>query len=183
MLQELDEIKRLRVKYNLNQKELAERAGVSQSLIAKIEAGKIEPSFSKARKIFLALGELQEKEELKAKDLMNKKVSFAEMGDKVKEIIQVMKKKGISQIPVMAMGKVCGLITEGDILSRIAEHPEKINFLKAEEVMEEVPPIVSVNAGQKTLLELLKNNQIVLVMEKGEIVGIISKSDLLGKIE
>ena len=182
MLQELNEIKRLRNKHNLNQKELAERAGVSQSLIAKIEAGKIEPSFSKARKIFQALDELREKEELKAKDLMNKKVSFAEIGDKVKEIIQLMKKKGISQIPVMALGKVCGLITEGDILSKIAEHPEKINSIKAEEIMEEVPPIVSVNTGQKTLLELLKNNQVVLVLEKGEIVGIISKSDLLGKI-
>lgn len=183
MLQELNEIKRLRNKHNLNQKELAEMAGVSQSLIAKIEAGKIEPSFSKARKIFQALDELREKEELKAKDLMNKKISFAEIGDKVKEIIQLMKKKGISQIPVMALGKVCGLITEGDILSKIAEHPEKINLMKAEEIMEEVPPIVSVNTGQKTLLELLKNNQVVLVLEKGEIVGIISKSDLLGKIE
>ncbi len=84
MLQELNEIKRLRNKHNLNQKELAERAGVSQSLIAKIEAGKIEPSFTKARKIFQALEELRENEELKAKDLMNKKISFAEMGDKVK---------------------------------------------------------------------------------------------------
>ncbi len=183
MLQNLEEIGRMRKKHNLNQKELAEMAGVSQSLIAKIEAGKIEPSFSNAKKIFSALEELREKAELKAKELMNRKVSFAETGDKVKEIIQIMKKKGISQIPVMALGKVCGLVTEGDILAKIAEHPEKINSLKAEEVMEEVPPIVSVNTGQKTLLELLKNNQIVLVMEKGEIVGIISKSDLLGKIE
>lgn len=183
MLQELNQIKRLRNKHNLNQKELAERAGVSQSLIAKIEAGKIEPSFSKARKIFQALDELREKEELKAKDLMNKKISFAEMGDKVKEIIQVMKKRGISQIPVMALGKVCGLITETDILNKIVSSPEKIERMKVEEVMEEVPPIVSINTGQKTLLELLKNNQIVLVLEKGEIVGIISKSDLLGKME
>ena len=69
----LNEIKKLRKKYNLNQKELADKAGVSQSLIAKIESGKVEPTFTKAQKIFEALDELREKEEIKAKEIMNTK--------------------------------------------------------------------------------------------------------------
>jgi len=67
----LTEIKQLRRKYHLNQKELAQRAEVSQSLIAKIEAGKVEPSYSKAKLIFEALDQLREKEEVKAKDIAN----------------------------------------------------------------------------------------------------------------
>ena len=39
----LEEIKRLRKKYHLNQKELAQRGDVSQSLIATVEGGTVEP--------------------------------------------------------------------------------------------------------------------------------------------
>lgn len=183
MLQDLNEIKRIRKKHGLNQKELADRADVSQSLIAKIESGKIEPSFSNAKKIFQALEELREKEELKAKQLMNKKIVFTKSDDKVKEVIQIMKKKGISQIPVMKDNNVCGLVTEGTIVRSIANNPEKINLLKVEEIMEDAPPIISIKTGMKTILELLKDNPIILVADKGEIKGIISKSDLLGRIE
>ena len=183
MLENLDEIKRIRKRHGLNQKELAEKADVSQSLIAKIEAGKIEPSFTNAKKVFQALEELREKEELKAKQLMNKKVVFAQSHDKIKDVIQTMKKKGISQIPVMNKNNICGLLTEGIILKGITKNPEKINSIKVEEIMEDSPPIISIKTGMKTILELLKDNLIVLVAEKGDVKGIISKSDLLGKIE
>ena len=46
---ELNEISRLRKQLGLTQAELAKLSGVSQSLIAKLEAGKIEPSYSKAK--------------------------------------------------------------------------------------------------------------------------------------
>src|SRR3989344_7110106 len=116
----LEEIKNLRKKFNLNQKELAERAGVSQSLIAKIEAGKIDPSYSKAQQILTALNELREKKEIKAKELMNHHVAFAQYNDSIKESIKKMKHKGISQMPVMQQGKVCGIISESAIIQKIA---------------------------------------------------------------
>ena len=183
MLESLDRIKRIRKKHGLNQKELAEKADVSQSLIAKIESNKIEPSFSNAKKIFQALEELREKEELKANKLMTKKIFFAKSNDKIKNIIKIMRKKGISQMPVKNKNNICGLLTESIILKGILETPEKINQLNAEEIMEDAPPIISIKTGMKTILELLKDNLIVLVAEKGDIKGIISKSDLLGKIE
>jgi predicted transcriptional regulator len=52
MLYELEEIKKLRRKLGIGQKELAGLANVSQSLIAKIESKKIEPTYNKVRKIF-----------------------------------------------------------------------------------------------------------------------------------
>ena len=182
MIENLKEIKRVRKNLGINQKELADRASVSQSLIAKIESGKLDPTFTKAKQIFRALEELREKEEVKAKQIMNKKVVFVQAQDKVKGIIKIMKKKGISQVPVLKKEKVCGLITESIILKRIMKDPESINILKAEEIMEEVPPIISAKTGLKTLLELLKDSPLVLVAEKGDIKGIISKTDLLDKI-
>ncbi len=179
----LNQIKTLRKKFHLNQKELANKAGVSQSLIAKIEAGKIDPSFTKAQQIFQALDQLREKEEVKAKEVMKTKVCFAQHHEPLKEIIKTMKSKGISQMPVMQKERVIGILSESTILNKIAEKPERVHFLKAEEVMEEAPPIVSLNTGLRTLLELLKDHSIVLVAEKGDIKGIISKSDLLERVE
>lgn len=57
----LEEIKQIRKKYNLTQSDLAKRSGVSQSLIAKIEAGRIDPTYSNAQKIFNALNDMGEK--------------------------------------------------------------------------------------------------------------------------
>lgn len=180
---DLTHIKRLRTKFHLNQNQLAQRAGVSQSLIAKIEAGTIDPSYTKTQQIFAALDQLREKEETKAKDIMRTKIVFAHAHEPVKEIIKTMKLKGISQVPVLTNGKVSGIITETTIVNKIAEHPEKISTLKAEDVMEEAPPIVTFNTGLKTLLDLLKNYPIVLIAEKGDVKGIVSKSDVLGRIE
>lgn len=179
----LDEIKKLRKKYHLNQQELAQRAGVSQSLIAKIESGKVEPSFSKAGLIFEALEQLREKEELKAKQIMHEKVFFVQSHSVLKDVVKVMKSKSISQMPVLAAGKVRGIVSESTIINHIADHPEKINTLTAGEIMEEAPPIVSLNTGLRTLTELLRDYSCVLVAEKGDVKGIISKSDLLGKME
>lgn len=179
-LQLLKDIKKLRKIHHLSQKELAASAGVSQSLIAKIEASKVDPTYSKAKQIFDALEQLQESEEIKAQTLMSKKVLFAQINDPIKEIIKTMKGKCISQMPVLSHGKVCGIITESSLLKNIFE--QNINQLRAGDVMEEAPPMVSVQTGFRTLSTLLKDNSIVLVMKKGDVKGIVSKSDLLGKV-
>lgn len=179
----LDEIKRLRRKFHLNQKELATRAGVSQSLVAKIEAGKIDPSFTRAQQIFQALDQLRNQKEVKAKQLMNANVFFTRRQEAIKEVIKTMKVKGISQMPVLERGRVVGVISEGLILNKIAESPHKVSSLRVEEVMDDAPPIVAPATGLRTLLELLRDYPMVLVAEKGEIKGIISKTDVLGKVE
>ena len=179
-MNKLNEIKRLRKKLDLNQKELAQQAGVSQSLIAKIEAGKIEPTYSKACRILDTLKDLEDQTEAKAEDLMNTKIVFIKPTAQVKEVIKIMKQKGISQIPVMKDKVVCGLINEKIILDQIVKG-ENMNTLLVEEIMDECPPIISLETKQRTILEILREHSIVLVARKGEIKGVISKSDLLGK--
>jgi len=59
MLPQLQEIPRRRRNLNLTQKDLAVMAGVSQSMIAKIEALKVNPSYEKTKRIFDVLEELE----------------------------------------------------------------------------------------------------------------------------
>ena len=59
MLPKLEEISKRRRVLGLSQKQLARLAGVSQSLIAKVEAGKTEPSYLRTKSIFDTLEKLQ----------------------------------------------------------------------------------------------------------------------------
>jgi len=61
MLPSLDEIAKKRKMLGLTQKELARMAGVSQSSIAKIESGKIDPSYNKVKAIFDVLERMETK--------------------------------------------------------------------------------------------------------------------------
>ncbi len=179
---QLEDIKRLRKQYNLNQKELAEKAGVSQSLIAKIESGSLEPSFSKAQQIFQALEEAQQKEEHAAKDIMQKKVATVQAADFLPSVIKLMRTKGISQLPVLRRGNPVGLISEQGILMALADHPEKLHQLTAEDVMNDLPPVLAPDTPQKVILHLLQHYSVVLVAEKGTIIGVIAKTDILRRM-
>ena len=118
MMRLLSDIRRLRKKYNLAQKDLARESGVSQSLIAKIESGTVEPSYSKAINLFQVLEQHQNKLETKAGEVMTKKVITVSKQDSLEQVIKLMKKHNISQIPVLEHSLVCGLVTENAILEK-----------------------------------------------------------------
>ena len=178
-MNELEQIKTLRRKLGLGQKELADKAGVSQSFIAKIESNKIEPTYNKAKKILEVLNEEEGKSEALAKELMHKKIIFADPEENVLSIIKKMKKHGISQVPVGSKNQIVGIISEATILNNFNEN---LGNKKIKDIMSEVPPIVSLNTTRKVIIELLKAFSLILVGKKGEIKGIISKSDLLENI-
>ena len=92
----------------MTQSELANRSGVSQSLIAKVESGRIDPTYTKTQKIFKALSELEKKEEIKAGQIMNPKIVSVASNEPVKEAISKMKKFQISQVPVIDVLQACG---------------------------------------------------------------------------
>ncbi|MBS3101752.1 helix-turn-helix domain-containing protein [Candidatus Woesearchaeota archaeon] len=86
MTYELEEIRKIRKKLGMTQTELANRAGVSQSLIAKIESGRIDPTYTKTKKIFAALSELEKKEEVKAEQLMASRIISVASGTPIKGV-------------------------------------------------------------------------------------------------
>ena len=178
MTYELEEVKKIRKKLGMTQTDLAKRAGVSQSLVAKIESGKIDPTYTKTKKIFSALSDLEKKGEIKAEQLMTNRLIAIEPGKNIKEAIDKMKKSQISQLPVVQNENLVGLVSESSILDALIEK----KFEKVSEIMQEAPPIVSKNTGIQVISNLLKHFPIVIVSENGKLIGLITKSDLLGKV-
>ena len=179
MVYELEAIKKIRKKLEMTQTELANRAGVSQSLIAKIESGRIDPTYTKAKKIFSALSELEKKEEIKAEQIMTSRIISISPDMSIKDAISKMKKFNISQLPVIEEHKLIGLASESSILEALLN--SKGNK-QVKDIMQESPPIISKTTSIQVISSLLKHYPMVLVSEGGKLVGLITKSDLLGKL-
>ena len=176
---EIAEIKRIRKKLGLTQSDLASKSGVSQSLIAKIEAGVLDPAYSKTQKIFETLETYSKKHEQKASDIMQTRIISISPDAKIKDAIAKMKKSDISQMPVIKDGNVVGVISESVILDTLLE--KKHEYVS--EIMKDTPPIVDTSTPLDVVSNLLRFYQMVLVSQKGRLRGIITKSDVISKIK
>ncbi len=175
-MEDLREIKLRRKQLGLTQAELARLAGVSQSLIAKIESNLIDPSYGNAKKIFLALSSKESAQDLSAKDIMIQKIISLDRKSGLKSAISKMKKYEISQLPVMEGSKVVGYVSEKTILDAILGEKD---YQKVEEIMESPPPIVPEETTKKAIVNLLKYFPLILISDRGRLKGIITRADLL----
>jgi len=175
---ELEDIGKLRKNLSLTQKELARRAGVSQSLIAKIEAGKLDPTFSKAKRIINTLNSLGN-DRVRSVDILNKNIISVMPDDYIKKTILKMKKYNISQMPVVDDKKVIGLVSEAIILEALIQEKKPDTVVK--DIMKDAPPIITKDASLNLITSLLQEYPIIIISEKGKLKGHITKSDILTK--
>ena len=185
MLPDASEIKHRRMKLGLTQTQLAESAGVSQSLITKIERGTIDASYSHLKKILDRLEEMESAASPTAKSVLNQHVVFVSKKDSVASAIVLMRKHNFSQLPVLDRGYAVGSVSEKSILDRISSglDAHELSKLECGEIMEEAFPVVSETTPLPAISELLKHHFAVLVRRGGKIGGIISKADLLKTIK
>jgi predicted transcriptional regulator len=181
MLPSLEEIPKKRRMLGLTQKELARLAGVSQSLIAKLESGKIDSSYTKAKAIFDALKGMEVKKEVPVGEILHSEVVCIQKDEKVSKAARLMRDYDYSQLPVLDGERVVGSISEKTILGQILAGKElsQVSELPVEEVMEEAFPQVGEDAPLSLISSVLQVYPAVLVSRKGKIVGIVTKADLL----
>jgi len=169
-------LKKLRTEARLTQKRLAELVGVSQAHIAKIEQGKVDPRLSTINKILEVLTEGKKR---MCKDIMTDGVLFAKPYDGIQEVSEVMVRHAVSQMPVLNGSRIIGTITEESIIRNLSSDIAKN---KVKNVMDPPLPTVSEETMVDAIRPLLERYQGVLVAKGKEIVGIITRSDLLKTI-
>ncbi len=178
-----EELRKMRIKAGLTQKEVARRAKVSQSLIARIERGSIDPRLSTLRKIVKVLEEALEKEgEVMVSIVMTTPVITVFEDDDVRTAAKIMWEKGISQIPVVdSRGRVIGTVYEDSLMKLLLfERRDKILELKISEIMDEPLPVLNEDEGiTKAMRLLMEGFPAVLVRRGSRVVGIITKSDII----
>ena len=157
----------------LTQSELAERAGVSQPLIARIEGGDVDPRLSTLRRIVGALDEA-EGGIVRAEDLMNENLVSVAPDQSVRQAEREMEEAAFSQLPVLQNGVPVGSISFSDI----RHAGENVGEKAVAEVMSEQFPTVSREDSVDKISNLLDYYKAVVVTEGGEAVGIITEADI-----
>ena len=159
---------------DLTQSSLAEMAGVSQPLIARIEGGDVDPRLSTLRRIVNALDEA-EGSVVRARDLMNESVVSISPDDSVRHARDRMLDEGFSQLPVIRDGSPVGIISNSDI-RHVQE--ENVGDLPVAEVMRESYTTVEPTATLEEIDAYLDHNAAILVVEGGQTVGIVTEADV-----
>ncbi len=175
---DITNLKKIRKSLNLTQQAFAKKANVSQSLIAKIESNSIDPTYSRVKQIEQALELLLSYDEVTAEKIMTKNVTTADPKESALSVVKKMNLKGISQVPVILDSKIVGLLTETNAVENI----ENIQKSKVEEIMREAPPTLAPEAKISAISSLFKYYPVILITKKGELKGIITKSDLLRSV-
>ena len=91
-----------------------------------------------------------------------------------------MRKYEISQVLVIDNNKLMGSISESDILVAFADGKKN---LKAKDIMEDSPPTITKDASINIISDLLRHYPILVVVEKGKNIGVITKADILKNIQ
>src|SRR5262245_39821486 len=102
----------------------------------------------------------------------------AKPGDGVKKIIQVMKKHGISQLPVLENGRLVGIISEGDLVDALLKDPENIDRPIAS-LIDQNYVVVPPDTPVARLAAIFSEGKVALVEEGGVVRGLVTKIDLI----
>ncbi len=167
-------IRTMRREAGMSQQELAKLSGVSQAHIAKIENGKVDPRLSTVNKILFFLG--KKKKTITCGNIMNDHIVSARPDTPVPKVIGLMKSTGISQVPVMKGKTQIGSVREATLINNAHRN---LKALRVSNIMDRPFPSVNAEDPMEMLTPLLDFHPAVLVIDKGNAVGIITKSDLL----
>jgi predicted transcriptional regulator len=184
MLPKLEYIKQARNRLSITQRRLAQLAGISTSMINQIESGRCKPSYETARKIFEILSSLEGQSSMKAGDICSRKLISAQKHETLHAVINKMRSNSISQIPIFDGSRVVGILSEDALAKSMVEKDEKeLRNINIMIIMEPPPPVVDESMPAKALVPLVRFAKCVLVSEKGDVIGIITVTDILKMVE
>jgi predicted transcriptional regulator len=183
---DLSEIRRRRVLVGLSQGALARSAGVSQSLVAKIERGKVEPSYRIVQALFQSLGrhEHRAKPEVSVGHLMSSNLVTVAPGALVSEAAHLLRRHSISQVPVLDHGFSVGSLTDRLVVSCLADPSlvGKLASVRVRQVMGDPFPQIDETATRSIAVALLGHVPAILVTREGRLTGIVTQSDLFKEL-
>jgi predicted transcriptional regulator len=175
----LAEIRKRRTTLGLSLGDLARAVGRSDATISRIERGQIRPSYELVQKILSHLEELESRASppLRSRDVMKRDVTTVDGISLVGEAARVMEKGGFSQLPVVESGRVTGAVSESTLLRALAQPNGRRTRVR--DVQEEAYPQVGEDFPADLLAAILTRYPAVLVLNRGELRGIVTRIDLI----
>ncbi|MDE1767785.1 MAG: CBS domain-containing protein [Candidatus Micrarchaeota archaeon] len=172
MFPNLSTIAQRRRKLGMTQNELATKAGLSQSLLTKIERGRVIPNYNIACNIFEILDENENSDEKRLSDIMQKNVIILDSADKAAKAIKLAKKHSLSQFPILEKNRLVGAITTDMLIGKRGSEAVR-TFMK------EPFPTLNSNTPINIAKNLLRQYPAIVVLHSGSVVGIVTAEDMI----
>jgi cystathionine beta-synthase len=102
----------------------------------------------------------------------------AAKGNTLGEVIGLMKEHSISQVPVTDQGRLSGLVSEIDLLNYLLKNPGNMST-SIDELIEADYATVTPQTKIKLLKNIFNDAKLVCVLERDDLVGVITKIDLI----
>jgi len=115
------------------------------------------------------------------RDLLQSKpanIVSAGPGDKVRDVIASMKSLGISQLPVLENGKLCGVVAEVDLLRHLVSGAGRLDS-PIGSLVESEYATVSPETKLELVQQALAETKIAIVTERDAVVGIVTTIDVI----
>ena len=125
---------------------------------------------------------------MKVKDVMTTEVLSVDKDQDVKLVLKMMKKHGITKIPVLEEKKLIGVVNDELLavkLGTIRTRGLPASRMHVSSVMEKELDIISQNDEVSSILTRVgePGPTILHVVEDGELIGVVTKADLLPLVE
>lgn len=115
------------------------------------------------------------------KGVMTKPVITIDRGGSVLEAAKMMSEQRIGCTVVMDEGKPVGIATERDILQRVVAKGLDASKVKMKDIMSK--PLITINGNTQIInvIRVMQKNNVrhLPIIEKGELIGIVTQRDLL----
>ncbi|TFH02601.1 MAG: CBS domain-containing protein [Nitrosopumilus sp.] len=113
-------------------------------------------------------------------DIMEKNVITLEYNKSALDASKILKEKEISFLVIQKDGNPIGLVTERDIVRKIAAEDKKSSEVSIQEVMSKNFKWVKPEEGIENAIQKMLNNNIrrLLVLNNDKLVGVITQTDL-----
>jgi CBS-domain-containing membrane protein len=173
-----------RVQGMVTDEDLLERAGLQQrlSVAERLEASLLEEEIKRLRQSPLTVA-----------DVMTTPAITIRLDEPVGVAVTRMAKEGIKRLPVVdAQGRLVGILSRVDILRLLAEKPVGHPLpppgaaKTVREVMSSAIPAVQAEDGLAEIVETFLESgthRIIVLGEDGRAIGLISDSDVVGRIQ
>jgi len=184
MLPELNTLAPRRKAIDWTQTALAKRAGVSQSLVTKLECGTVDPTYSKVKALFdtieLLESQASSRRQATAGEIANSPVVCVGSEDSIGQANDLMGRDSYSQLPVLDEGRAVGSISHEDITEGLFRERDWASLPKEKVrvLMKEPFPQVAEGTPGEVLVDLLRYASAVLVVKGGDVTGIVARADL-----
>ena len=108
----------------------------------------------------------------------------------VPDAIEMMQTHGITKLPVLRDGKLCGVVSQSDINRALPSDATSLSFgevasllskLKIYKIMKKIPPTISADAMLEEAAIVMRDSKVEIlpVMDEGKVIGVITESDVL----